>query len=99
MRRNIISSAVFVCLWSGTSGKVNIFDKCQPRIEGILNGTQTYGHITNETIEELGYIYHGKVAGMNPDFPRDQFLTITTKGVLFLIIDSVRRAGLANMVK
>jgi len=92
MQSIILFSALFICLWEGVwaRGEANIFDQCQHRIEGILNGTETYGNIDKETIEELGYIYHGRVAGMNPDFPRENLLTITTRGMWtkYFIINS-----------
>ena len=80
MRNSIVFLAVLICLWSGASGQVDLFDQCKARVERILNGTESFGPVNNETIEEYGYIYRGPVAGLHPDFPRERLLTITVKG-------------------
>ena len=69
--------------WNGVAG--DRFDLCKIRFERILNGTETYGPFNNETIRSSGLIYNGSVRGMNSEFAktsRDQFLTVTTKGIL-----------------
>ncbi|KAK4442510.1 hypothetical protein QBC34DRAFT_363639 [Podospora aff. communis PSN243] len=58
----------------------SFLDQCKTRIEGILNGTETYGAVTNWTIDELGYIYHGPVGGINPSFSRENLLVVTKDG-------------------
>lgn len=57
------------------------FDICKSRVAGILNGTETFKDVTNETIGQ--FLYHGPVQGMNPDFERTSrasFVTLTTEG-------------------
>lgn len=59
------------------------FDICKIRVERIRNGTETFGTINNETIED--YIYDGPVQGMNPEYARtsrNKFLTLKTSGKL-----------------
>ena len=58
------------------------FDTCRLRLERILNGTEEFRGISNETIGR--FIYRGPVAGMKPEFAetrRDEFIAITTEGM------------------
>lgn len=58
------------------------FTICKLRLDRILNGTETFRGISNETIED--YIYRGPVGGMKPEYAaksRDKFITITTEGM------------------
>ncbi len=58
------------------------FDTCKLRLDRILNGSETFRGISNETIGPL--IYRGPVAGMKPEFAetrRDEFITIATQGM------------------
>jgi len=63
----------------------NFLDKCKVHVVGILNGTETHGPINNETINESGILYHGSVAGINPNFPREDLLTVTPEGAHFYV--------------
>ena len=70
-------------LWGTVFGQLESkFDTCRLRLERILNGTETFRGISNETIGD--FLYHGPVAGMKPEYAetrRDEFITITTQGM------------------
>lgn len=64
---------------------VSKFDACKARVLGIIyNGTEWNGY-TNETITQFQYF--GDVRGMNPDYDRNSFLTLTTQGCRTLCED------------
>jgi hypothetical protein len=63
---------------------VSKFDICKTRVESIINGTEWRG-FTNETI--FPYRYFGPVRGMNPDYDRASFLTLTAEGCRTLCED------------
>jgi len=79
----IIIFAFLILLLPSALGD-SFLEQCKTRIEGIKNGTETYGPINNETIDELGYLYHGPVEGINSSFPREKLLTVTKNGRLFM---------------
>ncbi|KIL90227.1 hypothetical protein FAVG1_05957 [Fusarium avenaceum] len=57
------------------------FDRCKIRLEGIMNGTETFGTINNVTVTE--FIYTGPVRGMKNEYARtsrNNFTTLTTEG-------------------
>jgi len=61
--------------------EVSKFAVCKDRLDRILNGTEIYHGISNETIEQ--YMYRGPVGGMRSEYAaqfRDSFITITTEG-------------------
>jgi len=62
----------------------SFLDQCKTRIKGILNGTETYRPINNETIDKLGYLYHRPVKGINSSFPRENLLTVMKNSRLFM---------------
>lgn len=58
------------------------FDVCKLRLDRILNGTETFRGIDNQTI--ANFLYRGPVRGMNPQYAqksRDKFITLTTPGM------------------
>ena len=83
--------------WGGAFGQLESkFDICKLRLERILNGTETFRGINNETIQH--FLYHGPVAGMKPEYAeksRDEFITITTEGMScrWTLTDSLVRSG------
>ena len=57
------------------------FEVCKIRLGSILNGSNTWRGISNETIAQ--YQYFGPVRGMNPEYERmsrNRFITLTTQG-------------------
>lgn len=74
--------ALAVCIGFTVAEKLDKFDQCKIRVNGILDDNETFGDINNETI--ASYIYDGPVRGMNAEFARtsrDSFITLTTEGV------------------
>ena len=68
------------------------FDACKTRIDKILNGSEPWHGISNETIGQ--YVYDGPVRGMNLDYERmwrKNFTTLTTQGTLYRLNSSRRR--------
>lgn len=66
------------------------FDTCKTRTYKILNGSEAWHGISNETIGQ--YIYDGPVRGMNPDYERTwrkNFTTLTTEGMLLNLTAAV----------
>lgn len=66
------------------------FDICKARLDRILNGTEVFRGISNETIEQ--YMYRGPVGGMRPEYAaqfRDTFITITTEGCKAICEDPI----------
>jgi hypothetical protein len=53
------------------------FDVCEVRAEQIWTGNDTQGY-SPEQIQR--YLYHGHVAGMNPDYNRSNYITLTLEG-------------------
>lgn len=81
---SLIVYLLVAAVW-GNSVAGDRFDQCKIRFERILNGTEVYGPFNNETIRSSGIIHTGFVRGMNSEFAktsRDQFLTVTTDGML-----------------
>ncbi|KAH8602956.1 hypothetical protein B0O99DRAFT_588020 [Bisporella sp. PMI_857] len=54
------------------------YGTCKTAIESIITGNATLGEITNKTIGK--YIWNGPVQGLNPGFPRSEYLVITYEG-------------------
>ncbi|KAH6869418.1 hypothetical protein B0T10DRAFT_533871 [Thelonectria olida] len=66
------------------------FDKCKIRIDRILNGTETFGAINNDTIAP--FLYTGPVRGMNIEYAqtsRNSFITLTTQGCKVICEDPI----------
>ena len=79
----LLAAAFFPGLIVGQDYDGPGFGTCKTRIGNILNGTETWRGISNETIGQ--YTYNGPVRGMNPDYERmwrKNFTTLTTEGVL-----------------
>lgn len=74
----IIFFVFLVLLLPGTFGD-SFLDECKIRLVGILNGTESYGPINNETIDEFDIIHNGSVGGINPNFALDDLLRVTRK--------------------
>lgn len=58
------------------------FDRCKIRLDRILNGTETFGAINNDTVAP--FLYTGPVRGMNIEYAqtsRNSFTTLTTQGM------------------
>ncbi|WJG35083.1 uncharacterized protein FOBCDRAFT_199470 [Fusarium oxysporum Fo47] len=56
------------------------FDRCKIRLDRILNGTETFGAINNDTVAP--FLYTGPVRGMNIEYAqtsRNSFTTLTTQ--------------------
>jgi hypothetical protein len=49
-------------------------------VEGIVAGGATYNNVTNETFWDSPFWYSGPVQGLNPDYPRRHFITLTARG-------------------
>jgi hypothetical protein len=77
------SCLLAAALFGGSAiGRESTFDACKYRVERILNGTDTFGAISNETIGP--FLYTGPVRGINFEdgqVSRDDFITITTQGM------------------
>lgn len=56
------------------------FNSCKNDVLSIINGNLTLNGITNATIDQ--YLWQGPVQGLNPSFPRSQYLAITYQGCL-----------------
>lgn len=56
------------------------FSSCKNDVLNIINGTLAVNGITNATIDQ--YLWHGPVQGLNPTFPRSQYLALTYQGCL-----------------
>jgi len=54
------------------------WNRCKDTVQKIQRGELAIGSINHETIDE--YIYPGKIYGLNPSFPRNQYLAITYAG-------------------
>jgi hypothetical protein len=84
----LIATALFC---GGALGKPESkFGKCKARLDSILNGTETYNGISNETVHQ--YIYDGPIGGMKYDYAqrsRDQFIAITTDGCEVICDDPI----------
>lgn len=80
----IIFFAFLFLLSPGALGD-GFLDECKIRVEGILDGTVTYGLINNETIDE--YIHRGPVAGINSSFPLKNLTRVTRDGTLSTGLD------------
>ncbi len=82
--------------WGGAFGQLESkFEICKLRLGRILNGTETFRGINNETIQH--FLYRGPVAGMKPEYAeksRDEFITITTESCRWTLTDSL--TGLAK---
>lgn len=66
------------------------FEVCKARLDRILNGTEVFHGISNETIEQ--YIYRGPVGGMKPEYAqrfRNTFIAITTDGCKAICEDPI----------
>jgi len=79
----LLSAAIFLPrLTAGQDFVGPGFDTCKDRIDKILNGTESWRGITNETISQ--YLYTGPVRGMKPKYERSSrvnFVTVTTNGM------------------
>jgi hypothetical protein len=85
--RLIILTSLFLSATPVTA-YVDKFKTCQSRIQALLNGTShtiqsTIGNLTNATIWDHNYIYTGPARELDPTYPRNQFLTLTYKGITF----------------
>jgi hypothetical protein len=83
-RRQLLFSCVLAATLFGRSaiGRESTFDTCKSRIGRIINGTETFGAINNETIRP--FMYTGPVQGItfeDGQMSRDDFITITTEGM------------------
>lgn len=65
-------------LATSANGKSSYFDNCDERFNEIRAGSLTYKGISNETIDE--FIWHDSIRGLDPSYPREDFLAITTYG-------------------
>lgn len=83
-RQLLLSCLLTVAIFSRSAigGDLDKFDICKIRIDRILNGTETFGAINNDTIAP--FLYTGPVRGMNIEYARtsrDNFTTLTTQGM------------------
>ncbi|KAK3684191.1 hypothetical protein B0T22DRAFT_271380 [Podospora appendiculata] len=68
-----------ICLSWDVVASGNTFTDCKQRVLAILDGQpDPRGNLTKDTIQK--YIYTGPVRNLNPDYPRDQYLTLTLEG-------------------
>jgi len=58
----------------------NKYKECKQNIQGVLNGTQSIGNITNTTFWDYDYIYSGPAKELDASFPRKEYLTVTYLG-------------------
>jgi hypothetical protein len=76
----LLVAAIF--LRSAIGQDLDEFERCKIRIDRILNGTETFGAINNDTIAP--FLYTGPVRGMNIEYARtsrNSFTTLTTQGM------------------
>ena len=77
------SCLLAAALFGGSAiGRESTLETCKLRVERILNGTETFGAISNETIGP--FLYTGPVHGISfvdGQISRDDFITITTQGM------------------
>lgn len=72
------------------SQPASTFDACKVRLDRILNGTEIFQGISNNTVGK--YIYNGTIGGMKPEYAqksRDKFIAITTEGCKAICGDQI----------
>lgn len=84
-RRQPLFSCLLAAALCGESviGGASMFENCKPRVERIMNGTEIFGSITNETIGTC--IYNGPINGLgvgDGQISRADIIALTTEGML-----------------
>jgi len=79
----LFSCLLAAALFRGSAlGRESTLDVCKTRVERILNGTETFGAINNETIAP--FLHTGPVKGISFEdrqISRADIITITTQGM------------------
>jgi len=72
--------AIVILACGAAAQFVTKFDICRDRVNRILNGTETFGDVTNVTIWTLNTIYTGTIHGLDPRFSDHEILALTYAG-------------------
>jgi len=78
--RRVLFIQVAVVVLAAFASATEPYDQCRILVEGIIAGTATYNNLTNETFWDSPFWYSGPVPGLNPEYPRWQFITLTKAG-------------------